>query len=74
MLEEKRNYLVGVRSNSSIYPDVEYYGTLRGAKMLASRYYGPAIYTGEYLLIKTYDDDEDNDDFVCEKHEDGWRY
>jgi len=70
MLEEKRNYLIGVRSNSSIYPDVEYFGTLRGAKMYATRYYGPAIYKGEYLLIMN---DSEGDNFVCEKHEDGWR-
>jgi len=70
-MEEKRNYLIGVKSNSMDYPDVEYYGTLRGAKMLASRYYGPAIYTGEYLLIMT---DSEGYNFVCEKHEDGWRY
>jgi len=73
MLEEKRNYLIAVKSNSMYYPDVKYYGTLRGAKVACSKYYGPAIYRGEHLLIKTYDDDEDNDYYVCEKHEDGWR-
>jgi len=69
-MEEKKKYLLGVKSNSRLYPVVRYYGTLRGAKVACTRLYGKAIYTGEHLLIET---EGLGDNFVCEKFEDGWR-
>jgi len=70
MIEDKRQYLVGVSSNSSIYPLVKYYGTLRGAKIACTRYYGPAIYRGEHLIVRY---DEHGEDWECVKEYDGWR-
>ena len=70
-MAEKREYLLGVKSNSIIYPLVKYFGTLRGAKAACTRYYGPAIYKGEYLIIKEFDDNG-ADWLVSQRYADGW--
>jgi len=67
--EEKKNYLLGVKSNSSIYPEVKYFGTLRGAKVACTRYYGPAIYKGEKIYVRY---DEHGEDWETMKMVDGW--
>jgi hypothetical protein len=67
--DKKRKYILGVKSNSTIYPAVKYYGTLRGAKDACTKHYGPAIHRGEHLMVRY---DEHGEDWTTMKMADGW--